>query len=230
MTAAVAGRATEAVSILFVVSAFAVLARTRLEAHIRIYAGQATLLALLGSIGAASVPDAGRAFEIGLAAVLTFAVKAVAVPLLLTRLLERLGGSREVESYVTTPTSILLGGALAACAYALAARVAVGPADGAGGYAPFGALPLAAALTGVFVGLFVMTTRRKAVTQVFGLLLFENGIQFAAFAATGGMAMLFEFGAAFDLLVAVIVLAILILRMRETFGDVDLARLRALRG
>lgn len=215
--------AAEAVSVLFVVTTFAVVARTRLEAHVRTYAAQSALLAVLAGAGAIE----GGAPALAVAAVFTFVVKVLVVPRLLGGLLDRLGARREVEAYVTPSTSLLISGGLAALAYGVAADVApraAGILDGAG------PLPLAASLTGVFVGLLVMATRKKAVTQVFGLLLFENGVQFAVFTTAGEMPVLVEIGVAFDLLVAVVVLGVLVLRMRETFGDVDAARLRELRG
>jgi hydrogenase-4 component E len=75
-----------------------------------------------------------------------------------------------------------------------------------------------------------MINRRKALTQVLALLSLENGLFLAAISLTYGMPLIVELGVLFDVLVAVLVLAILAYQIRETFASMDVSRLRSLRG
>ena len=76
----------------------------------------------------------------------------------------------------------------------------------------------------------MMINRRKALTQVLGLLSLENGLLLAAISLTYGMPLIVEVGILFDVLVAGLLLAILIYRISETFDSIDVARLSRLRG
>src|SRR5437667_249457 len=80
------------------------------------------------------------------------------------------------------------------------------------------------------IGFFMMINRRKALTQVLALLSLENGLFLAAISLTYGMPMIVELGIFFDALVAVMILAILVYRIRETFDSMDVSRLSRLRG
>src|SRR4029079_13075253 len=90
------------------------------------------------------------------------------------------------------------------------------------------ALPVSLAL--VFIGLLVMTARRKAVSQLIGLITLENGIFLTGLIATLGLPLFVEIGVFFDLLVAVGVTAVLTMRINEHFDTMNTDELRRLRG
>ena len=90
---------------------------------------------------------------------------------------------------------------------------------------------LAIAVTLLLTGFFLMFNRRKAITQVLGLLTVENGVMLAAVALTTyGMPLVVELGIFFDVMVAVMVLGILVYRIRESFDSMDTSKLTQLRG
>jgi hydrogenase-4 component E len=80
----------------------------------------------------------------------------------------------------------------------------------------------------VLIGFFVLVTRRRALAQVVGFLLLDNGITATAFLAASGVPLIVELGVSFDVLLAVLVLQILTTRMREAFGTTDIDDLREL--
>lgn len=208
----------EIVSALFTLTVFAMVMQFRAASHIRLYALQSLLLALLGVIDGVATGDPEFWFGAGF----TLLVKVILVPVFLRRLVARLELRQEGAAYLSPSSAILLTGALTVLSFTLA-RDVIRPETGR-------FFALAAALTGICGGLLLMIIRRKAVTQVFGLLAFENALQLVIFSLTGGMTLLVEIGVAFDLLVALVAFGVLVLRMRESFGDVDVARLRELRG
>ena len=86
-----------------------------------------------------------------------------------------------------------------------------------------------AAFAVILIALFVMITRRHAVSQAAGFLMLDNGIAATAFLLTAGVPLIVELGASLDVLFAVIVIGVLTGRLRRAFGGADLDRLQELR-
>ena len=89
------------------------------------------------------------------------------------------------------------------------------------------AIPLGVAV--VLIGMLMIVTRRKAVLQMMGVLMIDNGIALVMFLGTSGVPLVIELGVASDVLLAVFILQVLTNRIRNKFGDTDLDQLRALR-
>jgi hydrogenase-4 component E len=161
----------------------------------------------------------GEALVVG---AMVFLVKVVAIPYALLRISKRLKVSPTVSASTTPAQSIFIAAALILLAF-----VVVQP------FARSFALDsemLAAATAIVLTGGFLMVSRRKALMQVIGLLVLENGIFLAALTTTFGMPLVIEMGIFFDLLIWVLLIGVFIFRIRETFEHVDVSRLRRLRG
>lgn len=190
--------------------------------NIRLFGTQSFLLASI----AASIAWYNNSPHVYFAAALTLVVKAIAAPVLLERLVDRVKIRHEVEPLVNTPLSIVIAGALTLVAYVTASSF-YGPEARAGG---LGHNTLAVAISVFLIGFFTMINRRKALTQVLALLSLENGVFLATICLTYGMPLVVEIGVFFDILVAVLVLAILVYRIGETFDSMDVSKLRRLRG
>jgi hydrogenase-4 component E len=81
----------------------------------------------------------------------------------------------------------------------------------------------------MLLGFLLLVFRRKAVTQVVGFLMLENGVALVAFLTTAGLPLIVELGGALDLLMAVLVLQVLARRIVRQFGATDLNQLVNLR-
>lgn len=194
--------------------------RRQLRSVIRAFALQGTALAVLAAVLAWHTRDAELA---GVACGL-FLLRALGLPWLLRRALTASGadGHREAAPLVNVPASLLGAALLVLLAYAVSRPlVSLAPAPASR------ALP--AGLAVVLIGFFALVTRRRAVSQLTGFLLMDNGITAVGFLATGGAGLIVEAGVSLDVLLAAAVLMILTSRMRETFGDTDLDELRELR-
>ncbi len=157
------------------------------------------------------------------AAFLTLTVRAMAVPAVLFGVLRAVALRRETRPLLSTRYALIL-----AVTLALVAFFAAGHLELSGAFPARNALPVSLALT--FIGLLLMATRRKAVSQLIGLITIENGIFLAGLIATLGMPLFVEIGIFFDLLVAVGVTAVLTLRINEHFETMNTDQLRRLRG
>lgn len=150
------------------------------------------------------------------------ALRAVVLPLLLARAVAaEPPGQREATPLVNTATSLLITAALTVVAFAITR-----PLVNLEPQVTTVAVPAAFAV--VLIALFMMATRRHAISQAVGFLMLDNGIGATAFLLTAGVPLIVELGASLDVLFAVIVIGVLTGRLRRTFGDADLDQLREL--
>lgn len=199
-------------------SAVLMLWRRELAAIVRLLAVQGVLLAALAALLGAREGSS----ELYAVAVGVLVLKAFVLPAVLRRALRDTGEARETEPLVNTAASLLAAALLTLLAYAVSRPlVALAPSP------TTQALPVGLAV--VFLGFFVLATRRRALSQVVGFLLLDNGIAATAFLATAGVPLIVELGVSLDLLLVVLVLQVLTARMRLKFGRTDLDELRELR-
>ncbi|BBX46744.1 hydrogenase HycP [Mycobacterium cookii] len=192
--------------------------RRRLRAIVRLLACQGVALTAIPIVRGIHDDDTALIL-IGVA---ILALRTAILPWLLARAVaaER-QDQREATPLVNTASSLLVTALLTIIALAVSRPVAdLEPS------ATAEAVPAAFAV--VFIALFVMTTRRHAVSQAAGFLMLDNGIAAVAFLLTAGVPMIVELGASLDVLFAVIVIGVLTGRLRRTFGAADLDALREL--
>jgi hydrogenase-4 component E len=192
--------------------------------NIRAFALQSFLLACI----ATTIAYYNNAPHIYAAAMLMLLVKVILLPIVFVRLVARIEIRQEIEPVVNTPISVIITGLLTLLAYVIAESLH--RPDEPMGPASLGHNTLAVAIALFLIGFFMMVNRRKALTQVLALLSLENGIFLAAISLTYGMPMIVELGIFFDVLVAGMVLAILVYRIRETFDSTDVSQLSHLKG
>lgn len=154
---------------------------------------------------------------------LTIATRGVIVPLILGRVLRRSPVRFERNPYLGPRTSMVL-----AIAIVFAAAIAIDNAALGGPMDAPRALP--ASIAEVLTGLLIAMTRRKGLSIVVGLLVFENGLALTGFSLTFGLPLVVELGAAFDLLMVVVVVGVYARRMLTVFDSMSTDHLRNLRG
>lgn len=218
MTGLVA-QALDIAAAVVLVTAWVGLIHRRIEALVDTYAIQSGALGVVAALVAYQYDTP----EIYVLAGLTIALNAIVLPWLLRRVVRNLGIFRMVNMYASVRQS-----ALAGLVILIISVWVVGP------IAPFAEIPTAGLLpisvAVLLIGFFLLITRRKAITQVVGLLVMNNGIFLAGIALTYGLGLLVELGLAANLLVLAIVARIFLERMKESFDHVDTDALRALEG
>jgi len=192
--------------------------RRSLSAYVRAFQQQSVVLALLFVI----VGYFGHSPELYVVAAILFALKAVLIPRLLRRLQNQVGIGREVAPYLNVAASLIVAGLLVLLAYAVTR-----PVVAASTLPTRSGLPLAVGL--IFVGLLVIITRKKALTQVIGFLVLENGIAMLAVLGTFGIPLIVELGVFLDLLMGFLVMQVFIYHIQGTFESLDVDRLSELK-
>ncbi|MHB1740308.1 MAG: hypothetical protein ACYCXA_12705 [Actinomycetes bacterium] len=153
---------------------------------------------------------------------LMLALRAVAIPAILAHLVRDRPEARETRPLVNVSASLLVVALLTTVAYGVAQPLVALDPTPAVHAAP-------AALAVVLIAVFTMATRRRAMSQVIGFLMLDNGIVALAFLTTQGIPLVVELGASLDVLLAVVVLQVLVGRMRAATGGADLDDLAELR-
>jgi hydrogenase-4 component E len=203
---------------LLLLLAFAMLAQRRILSLIHLYTMQGVVLVCAATV----MGYATRQPHLYLSAGLTLALKVFLIPWLLHRVIDRLNVRWDVETLINIPTTLIAGIVLVIFAFNIAAPIAELSASIARG-------TLGIALACVLLSLMMMITRSKAVPQVIGFLALENGLFFAATAATYGMPMVVELGIALDVLVGILILGVFLFQIRQQFDSLDIRHLEKLK-
>lgn len=209
-------RLAELLLLLVLLTGFLILGTTRLTTCIRGVAAQGALIGLLPLV----LQVHWTAHVVGLA-VGTIAIKAVVLPWFLTWAIREAAVRREVEPRVGYLASMALGVAAVAAASAVATRL---PIPGA-----HSILLVATSLSVVIMGLLVLATRAKALIQVVGYLMLENGIYIFGLTSIDRVPFLVEIGVLLDVFVAVFIMGIVVFHINREFDSLDSARLSELK-
>lgn len=192
--------------------------RRQLSALISLLTAQGVLLA--GMAALLGTQDGG--LELYVVALGVLLLKGGVLPAVLRRVLANSGAARETQPLVNVPASLLAAALLTLLAYAVSRPlVELDPTP------TTHAVPVGIAM--VLLGFFMLVTRRRALSQVAGFLLLDNGIAATAFLVTSGVPLIVELAVSMDLLLVVLVLQVLTVRLRTAFGDTDIGELRELR-
>ncbi len=202
--------------LLIVLTNFWVLGTTRLSAAIRATAVQGVLLA---GLPIALYP--GTSPHILGLALGTFVVKAVVLPTLLSRAIREAAVRREIEPLIGFAPSMIFGALAVALAFTIAPKLPL----------PDLQTPVLVpvSLSTVVIGLLILTTRSKALTQVVGYLILENGIYVFGLSQVERVPFLVEVGVLLDIFVGVFIMGIVVFHINREFESLDSARLTELR-
>ena len=207
-----------ALAALLLLLSFAMLSQRRIVTLVNLLAVQGAVLC------AATLLLAWRTGErhMYVSAALTLALKVVFLPWLLHRLMRRLAVYWDTEPMLHISGTMMLGLLIVVFSFGLAQPIAALAST-----ATRNAVGIAVAV--ILLAFLSMITRRKAMSQVVGFLSMENGLFFAATAATYGMPMVVEFGIAFDVLVGMFILGVFMFQIREQFDSLDIRHLEKLK-
>jgi hydrogenase-4 component E len=192
--------------------------RTSLEGQVRVFALQSFVLAFLSAL----IAFYSGSLELLGVAVALVAVKGLMIPRVLNRAVSKIGLARVAAPYLGTAPALIICGVLTIIAFYIMTPIAASnPLPTAD------AIPLAFA--GVLIGFFIMVNRRRAVTQILGFLMLENGIFLLALLATYGVPFIVEMGVFLDVLVAVLIMEVFVYRIKDNFDSIDVGQLGKLK-
>jgi hydrogenase-4 component E len=203
---------------LILVSTFMILGSTRLYSCVRAFGIQSFLLACVASVVGIST---GK-IDLYIVALLTLIIKAAVIPYIFIYIIREIKVKREIDLYVGISPSLIIGGMLVVISYYLIISIDA--------ITDLSSFALSASMSLVSIGLFIMISRKKAIMQMLGILIMENGLFLGAISLTSGMPLLVELGIFFDVLIGVLIMGILIFRINKTFETIDTDMLKTLIG
>jgi hydrogenase-4 component E len=193
------------------------LGTSRLPSLIRVVAFQGVVLGVMPLV-------MGHEMRLmtGVVAVATVAIKGFVIPGLLRRAMRSANIDRDLFPIIGLVPSLLLGAAGMIGAVLLSGRLPLLPQHRE-------SLLVAGALATVLSGLLLLIGRTKAISQVCGYLVLENGIYLFGLLLLHATPVLVEGGILLDLTVAIFVIGIIVDRIQRAFDTLDTRKLTVLR-
>ena len=193
----------------------------RLETMVRLFVFQSFGLVLITLLAGVLHHDSGTYLICGI----SFLGKCFLIPWILMFVLQKVQIEREVQSYISLPTSMLIICGLIAFIFEVTSNI---------GFAKevhvLSTGLLSTSISMILIGLFIMMTRKKAFTQIMGLYVMENGIFALTTDTIFEMPLAVEMGVFFDLLIGVLVMGIWVYRIKQSFDTINVEELQKLKG
>ena len=161
-------------------------------------------------------------WRVSLVALATVVGKGVVIPTLLRRAMRAANIDREIQPFIGYVPSLLLGAGGTIAAVGLAEVMPLLPEHS-------GSLLVPGALASVFTGFILLIGRVKAISQVCGYLILENGIYLFGLLLIHTTPLLVESGILLDVTVGVFVIGIIVDRIQRAFDSLDTRKLTVLR-
>jgi hydrogenase-4 component E len=160
-------------------------------------------------------------WRVKLVALATVAGKGLLIPALLTRAMRAVHIDRELKPFIGFVPSLLLGAGGTIAAVALAEMLPLLPEHS-------GSLLVPGAIAMVLTGFVLLIGRAKAISQVCGYLILENGIYLFGLLLIHSTPLLVEAGILLDVTVGVFIIGIIVDRIQRAFDSLDTRKLTAL--
>lgn len=186
---------------------------SRLFTLVKLIAFQSIILALLPF----ALPGYHITLRTIILCILIVGIKTIAIPFFAFHAMKRVQIRREIEPLIGFTPSLFVGIMIIVFAFALGKHLAL----------PFQAsspLIVPTAIATLLTGLTILVSRRKAITQVLGYVLFESGIYIFSMALAESGSELVEMGVLLDLFVGVFIMGITLLQIKDVFDDLDVSK------
>ena len=182
----------------------------RLYFSVRVYAIQSIFVSLsILSIGIYS-----SSFDLYVSSFLTLIIKSIVIPLALFKTIDETRIKREIKAYVNITNSLIIISVIIIFSFLLTKYIHIG-----GNIISKQIFPISLSI--IFIGAFIMVSRKKPITQLIGFLTLENGIMLIATSVTYGMPLIVEIGIFFDLIVGATMASLIIHHINQTADDID---------
>jgi hydrogenase-4 component E len=204
--------------ILILLSDLYLLGLTRLGVSIKVIVFQGIVLALL------PILSSGMVFSIHMCiiAIGSFAIKVILIPRFLSHATREVHIGLEIDSYIPYGASLVAGMGTVLISFWVAGKFHLP-------VVVVSTLWIPTALTAVMIGLLMLIIRKKAITQVIGYLVMENGIYILGLSLASSMPFLVELGVLLDVFVGVFIMGIMLNHIKNYFDDLDVENLTILK-
>lgn len=208
----------DTIMIFLVLTNLALLGLSRLGTCIRIVAVQGVVLGIIPIL----LNVHHLALHLVLFSVFMIGLKGIVFPWLLTKALRDTKSLREIEPFIGYGSSIAMGTVILVICMWLSSRLPLPVIS-------ISSLIVPVAFFTIMTGLFLIISRKKAITQVLGYIVMENGIYTFGVALVEHQPVLVELGILLDVFVAVFVMGITMFHINREFDHIDTDQLSSLK-
>lgn len=204
-------------SALILLTAFVLIAGKRIQSYISALRLQGILIALnTGLIGIEAFRQDGG-IDILIVCLLLIALKVFYIPYQLHKAYAKVEHQVSKDFFLNIPMLVLISIAIVILTYFTVSAIAPN-------------VLLVNAIALVLIGLFFIISRKKAIGQIVGLLVIENGLFITAMYASDGMPFIVDMGIFVDLMTAVLILGVMVARINTAFESIDTQNMSNLKG
>jgi hydrogenase-4 component E len=201
---------TDILIIIVLLANFRLISSSRLRTCVQVVAVQALVLSALPLIAEPGT----LTLHLTIVAILSALIKGLLMPWLLIRAIKEAEVRRETEPIIGYISSLLLGIGMLAAAFWLSGHLIIPGAEK-------NSLLVPLAMFTIISGLFMIVARKKALTQVVGYLMLENGIYAFGLAFAHREPLVVELGILLDIFAAALVMGIAIFHINREFDSID---------
>jgi hydrogenase-4 component E len=195
----------------------------RVKSYIKTFRFQSLLIAIAAAVtGVKSLVTDGHIDVLIMCAVIIL-VKVIYIPNLLNKTYANVEYKVEKDFFLNIPILVII-----CCALVLFSYVTVSATDGIN--KGIINMQVVNCVSVILIGLFFMISRKKAIGQIIGFLVIENGLFVTAMFLTSGMPFIVDIGIFVDLLTAVMIMGLMVFRIDKKFKSTDINKLKNLRG
>lgn len=213
----------DALSVLLLVSAFILMGNKRTGSYIKTFQFQSVLVALLTGVIGISSFAADERIDVLIIGAIVVGIKVVFIPYLLKKTYAKVAHRVEKDFFLNIPLLVIISCFIVVfCYFAIAETTGINS----------GIInnQIVNSVSVILIGLFFMISRKKAIGQIVGFLVIENGIFVTALFATHGMPFIVDIGILMDILVAVVIMGMMVFKIDEKFGNINVDEIKNLRG
>ncbi|KUO49853.1 MAG: hydrogenase [Desulfitibacter sp. BRH_c19] len=213
----------DALSVLILFSSFILVANKRVKSYIRTFRIQSILIAFAtGIMGIQSLQTEGH-IDILVVCLIMIVLKVIYIPNLLNKAYDKVQYKVEKDFFFNIPLHVFVCCILVVFSFFSLSTIK----DINAGTVNMQVVNMVSV---VLIGLYFMITRKKAIGQIVGFLVIENGLFVTAIFATHGMPFIVDLGIFIDILTAVLIMGIMVFKINEEFDSIDINKLKNLRG
>lgn len=209
-------------STLILLSSFVLMANKRIKAYIGTLRVQALLIAAATFVVGVKNMVAGGGIDLLVVSLVIVALKVVYIPRMLKKTWSSVENKVEKDFLLNIPALIMICCGIVVLTYFTL--------DAIDGLADSLMLLLVNSISLVLIGLFFIISRKKAIGQIIGLLVIENGLFVTALFATDGLPFIVDMGIFVDLVTSVLILGTMVFRINDRFESIDIDKLSKLKG
>lgn len=210
-------------SVLILFSAFTLVSHKRIKSYIKTFRIQSALIALTaGIMGWDSLMKEGS-FDLLVVCIVIILLKVIYIPGLLHKTYGNVEYRVEKDFYLNIPLLIIICCGLVVFAYFSVSNISLLSSTHIN-------VQVVNSFSVILIGFFFMISRKKALGQMIGFLVIENGIFVTAMFSTHGMPFIVDIGIFIDMITAILIMGIMVVRINEKFESINLNKLRNLKG